>query len=82
MMHTLSGGPEDYKVIRTINQPAMRLILLAERSAGGGIFKNGEWRELDLGSDRLQPPVWICLVTKYSLPVTSEDRGRGEATVR
>lgn len=52
MMHTLSGGPEDYKVIRTIDQPAMRLILLAERPAGGGIFKKLQYErmELDLGS--------------------------------
>ena len=44
-MHTVS---------RTINQPAMRLLLLAECSAGSRILKKlkHEWMELDLSSNQ------------------------------
>ena len=64
----------------------MRLLLLAECSAGGRTFKKlqREPTELDSASNPPKPPVQICLVTKYSLSVTSKDQGvgGGEATER
>ena len=43
-----------HTVIRTINQPAMQLLLLAECSAGSRILKKlkHKWMELDLSSNQ------------------------------